>query len=188
GRSLNIRRVVGKVQELQSSLARAPIRSSVGIAHTRWATHGAPEEINAHPQVSNGSVAVVHTGIIENHEALRGQLEAAGYRFVSDTDTEVIAHCIHAQLQVGQGLRLAVQEACRQLEGSYALAVLSPVDDEHMVVARRGSPLLVGVGNEEYLVASDMAALLPVTRTYISLEDGDVAELRRDGARIFTAD
>lgn len=187
-RSLYTKRVVGKVGELESSLVRSPVSSSVGIAHTRWATHGAPEEINAHPQVSNGTVAVVHNGIIENHEALRKQLEGRGYRFVSDTDTEVIAHCIYAELQDGKGLRPAVHAACRQLEGSYALAVLSPAENDRMVVARRGSPLLLGMGEEEYLAASDMAALLPVTRTFISLKDGDVAELSRTGTWIFNED
>ncbi|HYW02998.1 MAG TPA: glutamine--fructose-6-phosphate transaminase (isomerizing) [Gammaproteobacteria bacterium] len=180
GRGIEAQRTVGRVSDLAAKLDDADLESSVGIAHTRWATHGAPVEINAHPQVSNRSVAVVHNGIIENDIELRTWLVEQGYRFESDTDTEVIAHGIHFHLRQTHDLGEAVRRFCRQLRGSYAIAVIGREQRERVVVARRGSPLLVGVGEHEHFVASDLAALIPVTDRFVALEEGDVAEMTPD--------
>ena len=177
-------RTVGKVKMLEEALAATPIGGSTGIAHTRWATHGVPSERNAHPHVSQDGLAVVHNGIIENHEALRADLEKRGYRFASETDTEVIAHRIHFHLSTQRDLLEAVRAAVAELEGAYALAVISDHDPQRLIVARQGCPVVIGLGVEENFVASDVAALLPVTRRFMFLEEGDVAEIRRTGVRI----
>ncbi len=179
-----VRRAVGKVSELEACLTRAPEAGSLGIAHTRWATHGEPREKNAHPQCSGGEVAVVHNGIIENYRGLRASLEADGFEFLSDTDTEVIAHLIHRHLQAGGELFQAVRHSIGELSGAYAIAVTSPRFPDHLVVARRGSPLLIGVGLGENFAASDMAALLPVTQRVIHLEEGDIADITRGAVQV----
>ncbi|MDD3447538.1 MAG: glutamine--fructose-6-phosphate transaminase (isomerizing) [Gammaproteobacteria bacterium] len=178
-------RAVGKVQSLADRLAREPIAGTTGVAHTRWATHGAPTENNAHPHVSGERVVVVHNGIIENHAELRAELEAAGYAFTSDTDTEVIAHLVHRELSGGSGLLAAVTAAVAVLRGAYALGVVSVDEPGRLVAARSGSPLVVGAGIGEHFIASDVGALLPVTRRFAFLEEGDVVDLGRDGFRVY---
>ena len=186
GRLRRLRRL-GKVQALQNALNGTPLSGISGIAHTRWATHGKPSEINAHPHISGG-VAVVHNGIIENHETLRGQLEAHGYRFASETDTEVIVHRIHHHLDRTGDLRLAVSRTIGELEGGYAsMVVLSDAQPDALIAARIGTPVVVGLGGDGNLVASDVAALLPVTSRLQFLEEGDVAVVGRDSVRIFDA-
>jgi glutamine---fructose-6-phosphate transaminase (isomerizing) len=177
-------RTVGKVRMLEEALAGSPTSGHIGIAHTRWATHGVPSERNAHPHISKDAIAVVHNGIIENHEELREELKQAGYEFTSETDTEVIAHLIHRHLQMVGDLFKAVRATVAELEGAYALAVVSEDDPERLILAREGCPVVVGLGVEENFVASDVAALLPVTRRFMFLEEGDVAEIRRISIRI----
>ena len=177
-------RSVGRVASLAEMAEQAAIRGNLGIAHTRWATHGVPSERNAHPHISKDGLAVVHNGIIENHESMRTRLVAAGYTFTSDTDTEVVAHLVHLHASQGGGLFLAVQKAVAELRGAYAIAVLSEHVPDTMVVARRGAPLLLGIGNGENFVASDASALLQVTKRMIYLEDGDVAQVSLDGTRV----
>ena len=185
GGSLQRLRRLGKVQALQDALDEAPLSGTSGIAHTRWATHGKPSEINAHPHTSGG-IAVVHNGIIENHEALRGQLEGDGYRFASETDTEVIVHRIHYHLARTGDLRQAVSRTIGELEGGYAsMVVLSDAQPDALIAARIGTPVVVGLGGDGNLVASDLAALLPVTSRLQFLEEGDVAVVGRDAVRIF---
>ncbi|WP_049723054.1 glutamine--fructose-6-phosphate transaminase (isomerizing) [Gilvimarinus polysaccharolyticus] len=171
-------RRVGKVQALSDVLID-PLPGGTGIAHTRWATHGEPSERNAHPHISHDEIAVVHNGIIENHEPLRAQLQQDGYVFESDTDTEVIVHLIHASLKITDSLLAAVKLAVSQLRGAYGAVVVDSRQPDRMVVARSGSPLVIGVGIGENFVASDSLALLPVTRQFIYLEEGDVAEITR---------
>lgn len=178
-------RAVGKVADLGAELERAPLAGQLGIAHTRWATHGPPVRKNAHPHTSGETVSVVHNGIVENHLELRESLESDGFAFASDTDTEVVAHLIHRHLQQPCGLLEAVRRTVTELRGAYALAVCSPAEPERLVVARSGSTLLVGLGIGENFVASDRAALLPVTQRLMHLEEGDVAELTREGVRVF---
>src|SRR5580692_6899864 len=177
-------RTVGKVRALEEAIEQQPMRGKVGIAHTRWATHGAPTERNAHPHVSHDGLAIVHNGIIENHAELRSDLEQLGYKFMSETDTEVIAHRIHYHLRTVQDLFKAVRATVAELEGAYALAVISQHDPERLILAREGCPVVIGLGKDENFVASDVAALLPVTRRFVFLEEGDVAEVRRNGYRI----
>lgn len=178
-------RAIGKVATLHQMLTTGKeLTAHLGIAHTRWATHGMPVERNAHPHVSGERVAIVHNGIIENHVALRTELEAQGYVFTSDTDTEVIAHLLANLLEQGYDLFQAVCQAVPRLTGAYALAALAPNEPQHLVVARVGAPLVIGLGLGERFIASDVSALLPVTRTFIFLEEGDVAEVRRDSVRI----
>jgi glucosamine--fructose-6-phosphate aminotransferase (isomerizing) len=181
-------RSVGKVASLQELLDTRPLDSHLGIAHTRWATHGMPAERNAHPHMSGESVAIVHNGIIENHATLRAELEAAGYRFTSETDTEVVAHLLASILQSGCDILDAVRQATDRLVGAYALAVVSPDESDRLVVARAGSPLVVGVGLGENFIASDVFALLPVTQNFLFLEEGDIADIRRDGIRVFDSE
>jgi len=188
GGQLQRAREVGKVAALEAALQQQPIHGRAGIAHTRWATHGAPSERNAHPQFSGDDLALVHNGIIENHGSLRDELQARDYRFLSDTDTEVVAHRIHQHRVGGGDLLSAVQSAVAELDGAYALAVMDRRDPDRIVTARQGCPVVIGIGIGEHFVASDIAALLPVTRRFIFLEEGDVAELRRDQVRIFDAD
>jgi glucosamine--fructose-6-phosphate aminotransferase (isomerizing) len=176
-------RTTGRVAELEK-LARAEnYEGLVGIAHTRWATHGVPSERNAHPHVSAG-LAVVHNGIIENHEVMRRSLIEAGYAFTSDTDTEVIAHLIREKLKTFPHLAAAVRAAVAELQGAYAIAVIAQSDPQRAIVARKGAPLLLGIGDGETYAASDVSALLQVTQRVIYLEEGDVAELSLDGVSI----
>src|ERR1700737_3479962 len=180
-------RTVGKVKILQDALDAAPIGGHVGIAHTRWATHGIPTMQNAHPQVSRDGVAIVHNGIIENHEALRADLKGMGYAFTSETDTEVVAHRIHHHLGTSADLFEAVRKTVAELKGAYALAAVCEADPECIVMAREGCPVVIGLGIAENFVASDVAALLPVTRRFMFLEEGDVAEIRRQSVKILDA-
>jgi glutamine---fructose-6-phosphate transaminase (isomerizing) len=178
-------RSVGKVQMLQEALDRAPLHGTVGIAHTRWATHGVPSERNAHPHISDNGLAIVHNGIIENHLELRASLKREGYAFSSETDTEVIAHRIHYHLKSRGDLQEAVRATVTELQGAYALAVVSEQYPDRVILAREGCPVVIGLGIGENFVASDVAALLPVTRRFAFLEEGDVAEIRRTSLRIF---
>jgi glucosamine--fructose-6-phosphate aminotransferase (isomerizing) len=180
-------RTVGKVKMLQEAIDAAPISGSVGVAHTRWATHGVPTTENAHPHISRDGIAIVHNGIIENHETMRADLKGLGYSFTSETDTEVIAHRIHHHLGASADLFEAVRKTVAELQGAYALAVVSESDPECVVVAREGCPVVIGLGIDENFVASDVAALLPVTRRFMFLEEGDVAEIRRKSIRILDA-
>lgn len=182
---LNRTRRVGKVQELSAALETDPLAGGTGIAHTRWATHGEPSERNAHPHLSEGDIAVVHNGIIENHNKLREMLKGLGYNFSSDTDTEVICHLVHHELKTHSTLLGAVQATVKQLEGAYGTVVIDRRDSDRMVVARSGSPLVIGFGLGENFVASDQLALLPVTRSFAFLEEGDVAEVTRRSVSIF---
>jgi glucosamine--fructose-6-phosphate aminotransferase (isomerizing) len=181
-------RAVGKVAELTTRLVDTPLAGSLGIAHTRWATHGTPSERNAHPHVSGETVAVVHNGIIENHAELRAELIAAGYRFSSETDTEVIAHLLAHILESAPDLLSAVRQAIGRLVGAYAMAVISPAQPDRMVVARAGSPLVIGVGVGEHFIGSDVFALLPVTQNFMFLEEGDLAEITRAQVHVFDRD
>ena len=181
-------RAPGKVTELDALWRASPLHGWTGIAHTRWATHGAPNEANAHPHVSRDTVAVVHNGIIENHSELRAELQQAGYAFTSDTDTEVIAHLVHKLMADGRGLREAVSDATRRLRGAYAIAVLHREHPGHVVGARRGSPLCVGVGIGEHFLGSDVQALIQVTNRIVYLEEGDVVEITPDALVIEAAD
>ena len=179
-------RSTGRVAELEKLAQAGALAGELGIAHTRWATHGVPSEKNAHPHVS-GDVSVVHNGIIENHDGMREMLRARGYVFVSDTDTEVIAHLVHAKLEGGANLLEAVRLAVLELTGAYAIAVVDGDYPSRLVVARNGAPLLLGLGEGENFAGSDMSALIQVTKRVIYLEDGDVAEIKRDGIRIIDA-
>jgi len=177
-------RTVGKVKVLQDAIEADPTHGKVGIAHTRWATHGVPSERNAHPHISLGGLAIVHNGIIENHEELREELKKAGYTFTSETDTEVIAHRVHFHLAAQKDLFKAVRATVAELEGAYALAVVSESEPERIILAREGCPVVVGLGVDENFVASDVAALLPVTRKFMFLEEGDVADIRRTSIKV----
>ena len=175
----------GRVAELIAK--SGDTQGKTGIAHTRWATHGVPSEHNAHPHMSKNQIAVVHNGIIENYEALRIRLTSEGYEFTSDTDTEVIAHLIHSYYVRSNSLLMATQQAIKELIGAYAIGVIGVGNPDTLVCARLGSPLLLGVGIEEHFIASDVSALLPVTRKVVYLEEGDVAELGRSVYQIFNA-
>jgi glucosamine--fructose-6-phosphate aminotransferase (isomerizing) len=174
----------GKVSELEAALAEHPLVGRLGIAHTRWATHGAPCERNAHPHFS-GDIAVVHNGIIENHEALREQLKALGYVFTSDTDTEVIAHLLNHKLKDQPDLTVALKATVKELHGAYGLAVINAQQPDRLVAARSGSPLVIGLGLGENFLASDQLALRQVTDRFMYLEEGDIAEIRRDSVQIW---
>jgi glucosamine--fructose-6-phosphate aminotransferase (isomerizing) len=180
-------RMTGKVRFLEEAVKKQLSHGRLGIAHTRWATHGAPSENNAHPHVCRKSVAVVHNGIIENHAALRERQRQQGFTFTSETDTEVIVHQVHHYLEQGLDLLQAVQQTVGDLEGAYALGVVQRDEPDRLIAARRGSPLVIGVGIGEHFIASDVSALLPVTQRFIFLEEGDVAELRRDSLAIYDA-
>jgi glucosamine--fructose-6-phosphate aminotransferase (isomerizing) len=177
-------RTVGKVKMLQDAIDADPTHGKVGIAHTRWATHGVPSERNAHPHISHDGLAIVHNGIIENHEELRAELQKLGYQFTSETDTEVIAHRVHHHLATLKDLFKAVRATVSELEGAYALAVVSEDEPERIILAREGCPVVVGLGVDENFVASDVAALLPVTRRFMFLEEGDVADIRRTSIKV----
>ncbi len=181
GTGLNRVRKSGKVLELENALQSSPIHGPVGIAHTRWATHGVPSESNAHPHICAHRVAVVHNGIIENYATLRERQLQQGFEFTSDTDTEVIAHQVVHYLRKGHGLLDAVIKTTNDLEGAYAIGVLDKEDPTHLIAARNGSPLVIGVGIGEHFLASDVQALLPVTQRFIYLDNGDIADLRKDG-------
>jgi glucosamine--fructose-6-phosphate aminotransferase (isomerizing) len=174
----------GKVQGLEDALLSSGISGQTGIAHTRWATHGKPVERNAHPHMSGEDIALVHNGIIENFQELRIELEADGYSFSSDTDTEVIVHLIHRALRSGNDLAGALRAAVERLHGAYALAVMTIDQPERLMVVRSGSPLVIGLGIGENFIASDQLALLPVTTRFIFLEEGDVAEVSRQSVSI----
>ena len=185
-------RAVGRVAAMTDKATAQGLSGEVGIGHTRWATHGGVTESNAHPHVSpsqsNGEIAVVHNGIIENHDEQRARLKALGYVFESQTDTEVIAHLIHHYHTQGHLLLAATQHAVAELTGAFAISVISVKSPDVMVCARQGCPLLIGLGEGENFIASDVSAVLSVTRRVIYLEDGDVAEIRRDGVTIYGAD
>ena len=185
----DVRRVrrTGRVSEMEAAAQSEGVQASLGVGHTRWATHGGVTEANAHPHISHG-VALVHNGIIENHEQQRERLQQLGYVFESQTDTEVIAHLIHHYLKQGDDLLAALQRSVKELHGAYALAVVSRKEPERMVVARMGCPLLVGLGEGENFVASDVSAIIQATRRVIFLEEGDTAELTREGVRVFDGD
>jgi glucosamine--fructose-6-phosphate aminotransferase (isomerizing) len=185
---INRLRRVGKVQELQNALEEHPTSGGTGISHTRWATHGVPNEANAHPHVSGSEIAIVHNGIIENYEELRADLNKHGYEFTSDTDTEVVAHRIAYHLKEVGDLVAAVKATIAELEGAYALVVMSAKDRDQLVLARAGCPVVIGLGIGENFVASDVAALLPVTRTFMFLEEGDVALVERKSITVWDQD
>ena len=180
-------RCLGKVKALNEAVEKSPLIGGTGIAHTRWATHGAPSEDNAHPHVS-GNFAVVHNGIIENYEELRALLKARGYVFTSQTDTEVIAHLVEWEMRSAGSLLEAVQNVVKQLTGAYGMVVMDRMHPEHLVVARSGSPLVIGLGIGENFLASDQLALLSVTRRFIFLEEGDIAEITRRSVDIYDRD
>ena len=181
-------RAVGRVAAMTDKANEIQLNGQVGIGHTRWATHGGVTESNAHPHVSKGEIAVVHNGIIENHDAQRARLQALGYEFTSQTDTEVIAHLIHYYHHQGIALLASTQKAVAELSGAFAISVISVKEPNVMITARLGCPLLIGLGDGENFIASDVSAVLSVTRKVIYLEDGDVAEVRRDGVTIYGKD
>jgi glucosamine--fructose-6-phosphate aminotransferase (isomerizing) len=185
GGEIERERMLGKVQNLADALKQRPLKGHLGIAHTRWATHGQPSQQNAHPHICKKGVAVVHNGIIENHEALRRQQTEQGYEFTSETDTEVVVHQIYIHQTRGKDLLQATRDAITELEGAYALGIVSNREPGRLIAARFGSPLVIGVGIGENFIASDVAALLPVTRRFIFLEDGDVADITREGITIY---
>ncbi|WP_029406882.1 glutamine--fructose-6-phosphate transaminase (isomerizing) [Thiomicrorhabdus sp. Milos-T2] len=182
-------RSLGKIINLEKKVQSqtTEFNGSIGIAHTRWATHGVPAKNNAHPHICNNQVAVVHNGIIENYQSLKSQQLTEGYLFTSETDTEVVAHGIHQQLENSSTLLQAVQKAVALFDGAYALGVISSDFPETLIAARKGSPLVIGVGIGEHFIASDVSALLPVTQNFIFLEEGDVAELSRESVKIYNA-
>ena len=181
-------RTTGKVAELEKKLSGSPLRGQIGVAHTRWATHGGVTEENAHPHLSGGRVAVIHNGIIENFQEIKDELVARGYEFSSETDTEVAAHLVYDYLKRGDDLLGAVGKAVKRFKGAYALLVIDAEDPDRIVVSRVASPLVVGLGLGENFVASGVPALLPVTQRFIYLEQGDLAEISREQVRIFDTD
>ena len=188
GESVRRVRRTGRVAEMEAAAIAEGFDATLGIGHTRWATHGGVTEGNAHPHISHGDLALVHNGIIENHEQQRDRLRALGYEFTSQTDTEVVAHLIHHHRAQGLSLLQALQKSVKELDGAYALAVIDRRDPSTLVAARMGCPLLVGLGEGENFVASDVSAIVSATRKVIFLEEGDTAELDRDGVRVFDAD
>lgn len=183
-KTIGLSRTVGKVAELERKLAKHPLQGLIGVAHTRWATHGGVTEANAHPHVSGGRVAVIHNGIIENFQPIKDEMLEKGYVFESETDTEVAAHLIYDYLKQGLDLVEAVGKAVQRFDGAYALLVIDAEDPTRIVVSRVASPLVIGLGDGENFVASGVPALLPVTQRFIYLEQGDLAEIRRDVVRI----
>jgi glucosamine--fructose-6-phosphate aminotransferase (isomerizing) len=179
------KRELGKVKGLEALLEADPIAGQIGIAHTRWATHGKPSTANAHPHICRHKVAVVHNGIIENHESLRETQLQQGYEFTSETDTEVVVHEIYHALEANKGLLSAVKKTVKKLEGAYALGIMCVDEPNTLIACRKGSPLVIGVGIGEYFIASDVAALLPVTQRFIFLEDGDIAAITINGLTIY---
>jgi glucosamine--fructose-6-phosphate aminotransferase (isomerizing) len=183
--NLSRTRRIGKVKELADALHVTPIKGITGIAHTRWATHGGVTEANAHPHFSSERIAVVHNGIIENYQTLRAQLSECGYGFTSDTDTETIAHQVHYELDQCADLLKAVQLSVSKFHGAYGTVIMDRHDPERIIVARSGSPLVIGLGIGENFIASDQMALLPVTRRFMFLEEGDVAEITRTSIKVY---
>src|SRR3954470_5777772 len=185
GKGIETRKAKGKISMLEGVMNGSPVHGTIGIAHTRWATHGPPNECNAHPHTDcKGKIAVVHNGIIENYGALRTLLKKEGHTFVSDTDTEVLAHLIEAAMAKGDQLEDAVIDALNLVEGTYGIAVISADDPDKIVAARKGSPLLIGVGDGEYFVASDVAAILAHTRQVVYLDDGEMGVISRSGYKV----
>jgi len=184
---LNRARAVGKVVNLENSIKdkKMPLEGTIGIAHTRWATHGEPSNANAHPHICNHTVSVVHNGIIENFLEIKTEQQAQGYSFTSDTDTEVIAHAIHKTLQDSDSLLEATQKAIKTFNGAYGLGVISPKDPGHIIAARSGSPLVIGVSKKGNFIASDQMALLEITKDFIFLEEGDIADITLDSVTIY---
>ena len=187
-RKLGLCRTTGKVAELEEKLSKSPLKGRIGVAHTRWATHGGVTEKNAHPHVSGDRVAVIHNGIIENFQPIKDELVAKGYEFQSQTDTEVAAHLVYDYLQQGDNLLDAVRKAVKKFQGAFALLVIDAEDPERIVVSRVASPLVIGLGLGENYVASGVPALLPVTQRFIYLEQGDIAEITRDEVHISDVD
>ncbi|MEO1320688.1 MAG: class II glutamine amidotransferase, partial [Pseudomonadota bacterium] len=187
-RSLGLRRAVGKVSGLQSKLDADPLAGTLGLAHTRWATHGGVTEQNAHPHLSGDRIAVIHNGVIENFQEIKDELLEKGYEFASETDTEVAAHLVHDYVKAGSDLVEAVRKATQRFEGAFALLVVDAEDPDRVVVSRVASPLVIGVGIGENFVASGIQALLPVTQRFIYLEQGDLAEITRESIQVFDAD
>lgn len=188
-RSLSLKciRAVGKIEVLAAKLKTTPLQGSIGIAHTRWATHGAPTEYNAHPHLSNNSLALIHNGIIENYEKIRSNLVKKGFKFKSDTDTEVIVHLIYSHLQKQNSLLDAVYRATKALTGAYALAIIDTSEPDKIIAVRSGSPVVIGLGINENFIASDATALLPVTNSFIYLEDGEIAVVERTQVHIYNS-
>ncbi|MGQ0528412.1 MAG: glutamine--fructose-6-phosphate transaminase (isomerizing), partial [Panacagrimonas sp.] len=182
------RRAQGKVQQLADAVVAAPVQGRLGIAHTRWATHGVPSERNAHPHFSEDQIALVHNGIIENHEALRTELRASGYVFTSETDTEVVAHLLNDRFKQTGDLLKAMQQAINKLHGAYAIVALDRRDPKRLICARAGCPVVLGEGDMAFYVASDVQALLPQTRNFRFLEEGDVADISLAGLRVYDRD
>lgn len=178
-------RTIGKVVNLETTLEANPFSGNCGIAHTRWATHGKPTETNAHPHQSGSDIAVVHNGIIENHDVLRAELISAGYTFATETDTEVVAHLIHRAMAQGNGLLEAVKSVVPRLEGAYAIVAMSSHEPGHLVAVRHGNPIVVGLGFGEHYLASDSLALLPVTQRFVYLAEGDIVDLHRTHFEIY---
>jgi glucosamine--fructose-6-phosphate aminotransferase (isomerizing) len=183
--SIQRRRTQGKVQNLQNLIDQQPLSGSCGISHTRWATHGVPSEANAHPHQCNDSIALVHNGIIENHESLRKKQIEQGHEFDSETDTEVIVHAVYDHWKVSGDLLKAVQETVKTLQGAYALGVIEAGKNDRLIAARKGSPLVIGLADGEYFIASDVFALLGEASQFIYLEDGDIADITLDGITIY---
>ena len=183
---IQIYKSIGKVAELQNSIDQNPVNGNVGIAHTRWATHGLPTEINAHPHHSNKNVFVIHNGIIENHQEIRTTLKALGYVFESETDTEVIAHLIHAKMSQSEAsLVEALQLAVKDLRGAYAIGAVCETEPGVIAAARKGSPLVVGMGHGENFIASDQLALADFAENFVFLEEGDLAEITSSGTKFW---
>jgi len=178
-------RIKGKVNKLHEQYKLAPLLGSTGIAHTRWATHGKPSIKNAHPHTCNDQLALVHNGIIENHHKLREELISAGFKFKSDTDTEVIVNALFSKLDSKTDLLAAMFKVIKILKGAYALGVINTDNPDRLIVARKGSPLVIGIGVDEYFVASDVFALLPATQKFIYLEEGDIADITADKLTIY---
>ncbi|MEM8548101.1 MAG: glutamine--fructose-6-phosphate transaminase (isomerizing), partial [Pseudomonadota bacterium] len=188
GGGIGLRRAVGKVSDLDAKLDANPMAGHIGVAHTRWATHGGVTEANAHPHLSGDRIAVIHNGVIENFQPIKDEMLEKGYEFASDTDTEVAAHLVHDFVKQGKDLVEALRHATQRFEGAYALLVVDQQDPERIVVSRVASPLVIGVGIGENFVASGIQALLPVTQRFIYLEQGDLAEITRTEINIFNAD
>jgi glucosamine--fructose-6-phosphate aminotransferase (isomerizing) len=187
--SIEIMKKVGKVSELEKALSVSEFQGRIGIGHTRWATHGEPSDINAHPHASNdGSIALIHNGIIENFQAIRRTLEKLGYTFTSQTDSEALVHLIQEMKKVSGDLETAVRLALRQVDGTYGIAVISTQEPDKIIAARKGSPLIIGVGEEEHFIASDAAAIIPYTRHVVYLEDGEIAVLTKERFETKTID
>ncbi len=185
-KKINRQRALGKVSRLADELEKVPLKGHIGVAHTRWATHGEPAERNAHPHMCEGNIALVHNGIIENYEQIKAELQAKGVSFYSQTDSETIVHLIGGYKKQGKDLLHAVLDTIKELEGAYALGVIDN-QEERIIAARSGSPLVIGLGIGENFIASDVSALLPVTQQFIFLEEGDVADITRDSITIYDA-